>query len=153
MKKTSLLLLIVFSITSVYAVDNELILEEKFPKQLSDFHFFKDTHAQIPSKGVLPYELISSLFSDYSYKQRWVYVPKNKKAVLLKRPENEITDDIFDIIVEGLQIDKKVKIHNFGTFKLSNKTGNSFPGIPTKFFPIIADIPIPNMVSAKPVAT
>ena len=70
MKKTSLLLLIVFSITSAYAVDNELILEEKFPKKLSDFHFFKDTHAQIPSKGVLPYELISSLFSDYSYKQR-----------------------------------------------------------------------------------
>ena len=80
MKKTSLLLLIVFSITSLYAVDNELILEEKFPKKLSDFHFFKDTHAQIPSNGVVPYELISSLFSDYSYKQRWVYVPKGKKA-------------------------------------------------------------------------
>ena len=27
-------------------------------------------------------------------------LPKNKKAVLLKRPENEITDDIFDIIDE-----------------------------------------------------
>tara|TARA_Y100000022_G_scaffold176960_1_gene166577 strand:+ start:369 stop:1400 length:1032 start_codon:yes stop_codon:yes gene_type:complete len=92
MKKTSLLLLIVFSITSVYAVDNELILEEKFPKQLSDFHFFKDTHAQIPSNGVVPYELISSLFSDYSYKQRWVYIPEGKKASFRK-------DKVFDFPV------------------------------------------------------
>ena len=92
MKKTSLLLLIVFSITSLYAVDNELILEEKFPKKLSDFHFFKDTHAQIPSKGVVPYELISSLFSDYSYKQRWVYIPEGKKASFRK-------DKVFDFPV------------------------------------------------------
>ena len=28
----------------------------------------------------MPYELISSLFSDYSYKQRWVYVPKGMSA-------------------------------------------------------------------------
>ena len=34
-----------------------------------------------------------------------------------------------------------------------NNKGNSFPGIPTKFFPIIADIPIPKIVNASPVAT
>ena len=33
----------------------------------------------------------------------------------------EIVHDIIDIIIEGLQLDKKVKIHNFGTFKLNNK--------------------------------
>ena len=33
----------------------------------------------------------------------------------------DIVNDIIDIIIEGLQSDKKVKIHNFGTFKLSNK--------------------------------
>ena len=27
-------------------------------------------------------------------------LPKNKKAILLKRPENEITDDLFKIIDE-----------------------------------------------------
>ena len=27
-------------------------------------------------------------------------LPKNKKAILLKRPENEITDDLFEIIDE-----------------------------------------------------
>ena len=33
----------------------------------------------------------------------------------------DIVNDIVDIIIEGLQTDKKVKIHNFGTFKMNNK--------------------------------
>ena len=33
----------------------------------------------------------------------------------------DIVNDIIDIIIDGLQSDKKVKIHNFGTFKLNNK--------------------------------
>ena len=33
----------------------------------------------------------------------------------------DIVNDIIDIIIEGLQNDKKVKIHNFGTFKMNNK--------------------------------
>ena len=33
----------------------------------------------------------------------------------------DIVNDIIDIIIEGLQIDKEVKIHNFGTFKMNNK--------------------------------
>ena len=33
----------------------------------------------------------------------------------------DIVNDIIDIIIEGLQLDKKVKIHNFGTFKLNKK--------------------------------
>ena len=39
----------------------------------------------------------------------------NKKLCL------DIVNDVVDIIIEGLQSDKKVKIHNFGTFKLSKK--------------------------------
>ena len=39
----------------------------------------------------------------------------NKKLCL------DIVNDIIDIIIEGLQSDKKVKIHNFGTFKMNNK--------------------------------
>ena len=34
----------------------------------------------------------------------------------------DIVSDIIDLIIEGLQSEKKVKIHNFGTFKLNNKT-------------------------------
>ena len=33
----------------------------------------------------------------------------------------DIVNDIVEIIIEGLRLDKKVKIHNFGTFKLNNK--------------------------------
>ena len=33
----------------------------------------------------------------------------------------DIVSDIIEIIIEGLQNDKIVKIHNFGTFKLNNK--------------------------------
>ena len=36
--------------------------------------------------------------SKEGFKMTLTNLPKNKKAVLLKRPENEITDDIFDII-------------------------------------------------------
>ena len=33
----------------------------------------------------------------------------------------DIVNDIIEIIIEGLQSDNTVKIHNFGTFKLNNK--------------------------------
>ena len=33
----------------------------------------------------------------------------------------DIVSDIIEIIIDGLQNDKIVKIHNFGTFKLNNK--------------------------------
>ena len=33
----------------------------------------------------------------------------------------DFVNDIVEIIIEGLQSDKKVKIHNFGTFKMNNK--------------------------------
>ena len=39
----------------------------------------------------------------------------NKKLCL------DIVNDVVEIIIDGLQSDKKVKIHNFGTFKMSNK--------------------------------
>ena len=87
--KKAFLLTLSLALSNVYAVENNLILEEKFPKKLSDFSFFTDGKAQVPSQGVVPYELISSLFSDYSYKQRWVYIPEGKKASFRK-------DEVFD---------------------------------------------------------
>ena len=33
----------------------------------------------------------------------------------------DFVNDIIEIIIDGLQSDRKVKIHNFGTFKLNNK--------------------------------
>tara|TARA_B100000900_G_C20569748_1_gene712745 strand:+ start:1234 stop:1539 length:306 start_codon:yes stop_codon:yes gene_type:complete len=34
----------------------------------------------------------------------------------------DFVNDIIEIIIDGLQSDRKVKIHNFGTFKLNNKS-------------------------------
>ena len=39
----------------------------------------------------------------------------NKKLCL------DIVNDVVEIIIDGLASDKKVKIHNFGTFKLNKK--------------------------------
>lgn len=51
-----------------------------YPK-LSDYIFFEgDMKNQTPSLGVLPYEPISQLFTDYAHKKRFVWMPKNVKA-------------------------------------------------------------------------
>ena len=80
MKKILHFVTVLLLCTKMYAVNDSLIVSDSFPNKLSDFSFFVDDSAQIPNENVIPYELISTLFSDYSYKQRWVYVPNNKKA-------------------------------------------------------------------------
>ena len=84
MKKIFSSLLVLYMCTNLHGVNNELILSDTFPNKLSEFNFFIDNSAQVPHDKVVPYELISTLFSDYSYKQRWVYVPINQKATYYK---------------------------------------------------------------------
>jgi len=51
-----------------------------YPK-LSDYHFFEgEIKNQIPSLNVIPYEPISSLFTDYAHKKRFVWMPNGTKA-------------------------------------------------------------------------
>ena len=45
----------------------------------------------------------------------------NKEFGFNRKQCLDIVNDIVEIIIEGLQNDKKVKIHNFGTFKMNNK--------------------------------
>jgi uncharacterized repeat protein (TIGR03806 family) len=48
---------------------------------LSDYHFFEgEMKNQIPSLDVTPYEPISSLFTDYAHKKRFIWLPKGTKA-------------------------------------------------------------------------
>ena len=48
---------------------------------LSDYHFFEgEMKNQVPSLDVLPYEPISSLFTDYAHKKRFVWLPNGMKA-------------------------------------------------------------------------
>ena len=58
----------------------------------------------------------------------------------------DIVNDIIDIIIEGLQSDKKVKIHNFGTFKLNSKSSRIGRNPKTKQE---FNIPSRNVVSFK----
>ena len=80
MKKIFFYFFIFLYCNNLFSVNDEMILANSFPEKLSEFEFFLDDSAQLPDDKVIPYELISTLFSDYSYKQRWVYVPNNKKA-------------------------------------------------------------------------
>ena len=52
-----------------------------YPK-LSDYKFFEgDLKNQKPSFGVLPYQPISELFTDYAQKKRFVWLPNGTKAI------------------------------------------------------------------------
>ena len=48
---------------------------------LSHYNFFSGNMAdQLPVQGVLPYEPITPLFSDYAHKYRFVWMPQGSKA-------------------------------------------------------------------------
>ncbi len=80
-----LILIITLAPSHLYSqVNDSAILAESPPKLLSEYGFFVDTKNQITVPGVLPYELITSLFSDYADKHRFVYVPDGKIAVYQK---------------------------------------------------------------------
>ncbi|WP_338732340.1 SO2930 family diheme c-type cytochrome [Mangrovimonas cancribranchiae] len=53
-------------------------------QNLSDYHFFEGDISNLqPVYGVLPYNLINPLFSDYAKKQRFVWMPKNTSATYI----------------------------------------------------------------------
>ena len=77
----SFFLIISFVSIPLPAIDKQAHIEGKFFSKLSDYRFFKDLTNQVPVDEVLPYQLQSELFSDYTYKQRFVYVPSAMKVV------------------------------------------------------------------------
>lgn len=61
--------------------DIALDVDAKPLEYLSQYNFFKgDVKNLIPNVGLLPYDLISPLFSDYAHKARFVYVPKGQQT-------------------------------------------------------------------------
>ena len=79
--KSSLLFLLAFCyLVPAYAsVNSELLASKAPPTYLSEFGFFQDMQNQIPSNEVHPYSLVNPLFSDYTDKLRFVYVPEGQK--------------------------------------------------------------------------
>lgn len=56
--------------------------EINFPERLSEWGFFeKPMHLLTPVAGIIPYDLNTPLFSDYSQKARFVSLPEGKQAV------------------------------------------------------------------------
>lgn len=71
--------LITINILPVTPVTLDLSLVP-YPK-LSDYNFFEGPMAQQePAYGVLPYEPISVLFTDYAHKKRFVWMPEGSSA-------------------------------------------------------------------------
>mgnify|MGYP003295874112 CR=1 FL=1 len=56
-------------------VNDSAIQSEGFPAKLSDFAFFTQARAQMPSNGVYPYALNTPLWSDGATKLRFIYLP------------------------------------------------------------------------------
>ena len=93
MKHSRLLLFILLFMTSkTFAVNDHLILSDDPAKRLSEYNFFSNSINQLPSEQVVPYELITALFSDYTDKHRFVYVPNGMTAAY-----ND--DEVFDFPV------------------------------------------------------
>jgi uncharacterized repeat protein (TIGR03806 family) len=58
-----------------------LYLDEPFPKKLSAWNLFRETHGGLkPNDRALPYDLNTPLFSDYASKHRFVWMPRGKSA-------------------------------------------------------------------------
>jgi uncharacterized repeat protein (TIGR03806 family) len=75
-----------------------------YPK-LSDYRFFEgDMKNQNPAEGVLPYEPITSLFTDYALKKRFVWMPSGVKANYVA--DNKILDlPVGSVIIKNFYYD------------------------------------------------
>tara|TARA_B110000438_G_scaffold300223_1_gene352108 strand:- start:200 stop:1237 length:1038 start_codon:yes stop_codon:yes gene_type:complete len=85
-KKASLLffVLLLFGTQVQSSVNAGLLKSSTVPQNLSEFGFFQNMQKQIPAQDVHPYSLVSPLFSDYTDKLRFVYVPDNQKLGYIK---------------------------------------------------------------------
>jgi len=75
------LFIVAFVSQLIFAVNDEAILSNRPEAKLSDYDFFKSPKEQIPNDNVHKYFLQTPLFSDYSLKDRFVYIPQGKKAI------------------------------------------------------------------------
>lgn len=76
-------------------------------EKLSDYHFFKGALKDlVPNDKVLPYDLITILFSDYAQKSRFVWMPEGTSAKYTK-------DEVLDFPVGTVLIKNFFYSHDF----------------------------------------
>ena len=114
MKKISVLLigLLILSSAIFYQCKMEngrvtLDVNAKPFEKLSDYHFFIGKMSDLlPNGRVLPYDLLSTLFSDYAYKARFVWLPEGTSAKYSK-------DEALDFPVGAVLIKNFYYPHDF----------------------------------------
>ena len=70
-------------------VNDTVIQQKKMAATLSDSGFFDDLNLQSPTAEVLPYQLITPLFSDYADKLSFISIPTGGFAA-------SVPDKVFD---------------------------------------------------------
>jgi len=64
-----------------FSKDVRAVLDEPFPKKLSQWRLFTGEMRQLrPNAGVVPYDVNTPLFSDYAAKARFVWMPRGTAA-------------------------------------------------------------------------
>lgn len=71
----ALLALAVSPPAGAQAVSHEAFARAQPPGMLSEYGLFADAARQHPADGITPYSLITSLYSDYTEKFRFIYLP------------------------------------------------------------------------------
>ena len=67
-------------------------------KRLSDYNLFSDIKGQVPNDRVVPYDLITPLFTDYTAKFRFVYLPDGTSATF--HPEKMFEYPVGTVLVK-----------------------------------------------------
>ncbi len=76
-------------------------------ERLSEYHFFKGSMKDLlPNDKVLPYDLITALFTDYAHKSRFVWMPEGSSA-------NYTKDEVLDFPVGTVLIKNFFYPHDF----------------------------------------
>lgn len=77
------LLVICYTLSCNRAKTDKVVLDVALQpfKKLSEYNFFTGTlHELKPNERIIPYDLVTPLFTDYAFKARFVYVPEGKSA-------------------------------------------------------------------------
>jgi uncharacterized repeat protein (TIGR03806 family) len=61
-------------------INDTALMNARPAKLLSEYGLFTDYASQMPAEGVVPYALVTPLFTDHAHKYRFIYVPKGRKA-------------------------------------------------------------------------
>ena len=73
--------LLILNVCSPRTSEVVVLIDNPPFEKLSDYHFFRGKLSNlIPNNRVLPYDLNSSLFTDYAKKSRFVWMPKDSNA-------------------------------------------------------------------------